>query len=454
MNATIRGDEVVASVRGRDLYNKAMQELQAGQFREVHDTLLAAGDAGYPRAYGTLADLVLHGLGCEANGSRAVELYRLAAEQGWTGAYVQLAGIAFFGLAGPPDATAARTWLAAGVAAGEARALCVAGVVFGMHRADEVLQQDAASCLELAALGGDLFAQHAYGLRRIQGMGVERDERGGRAWLALAAARGLACSAGLLAGHTVEGGGHEPPVRTVSERVAACERLAERVRSLPWPRQTASAGTWLSRDPELRYVPDYLSDEEVDYLTFHAQPRLKPSLVVEPSTGRPLRNALRTSEGTSLYPDMVDMAVGLIANRLATAAGVHVGHGEPLALLRYRIGQEYKPHYDFLTPEALGSTADPFEGGGQRTVTVLAYLNDVPRGGGTAFPRLDITLAPVRRAVVVLRNCGADGTPDPRTLHAGLPVESGEKWLATLWLRERPIGLWRMPAECLTAEHA
>jgi hypothetical protein len=38
---------------------------------------------------------------------------------------------------------------------------------------------------------------------------------------------------------------------------------------------------------------------------------------------------------------------------------------------------------------------------------------------------------------VIFDNLAPDGQPDPRTLHAGLPVREGEKWLATLWLRER-----------------
>ena len=38
---------------------------------------------------------------------------------------------------------------------------------------------------------------------------------------------------------------------------------------------------------------------------------------------------------------------------------------------------------------------------------------------------------------IAFRNLTADGRPDPDSLHAGLPVARGEKWLATLWLRQR-----------------
>jgi len=32
------------------------------------------------------------------------------------------------------------------------------------------------------------------------------------------------------------------------------------------------------------------------------------------------------------------------------------------------------------------------------------------------------------------------GKPDPLSEHAGLPVTSGEKWLLSQWIRDRPVG--------------
>ena len=65
------------------------------------------------------------------------------------------------------------------------------------------------------------------------------------------------------------------------------------------------------------------------------------------------------------------------------------------------------------------------------------YLNDVEAGGETEFPLAGVRIAPVAGRAVVFDNLLADGRPDPESLHAGLPVARGEKWLATLWLRER-----------------
>ena len=69
--------------------------------------------------------------------------------------------------------------------------------------------------------------------------------------------------------------------------------------------------------------------------------------------------------------------------------------------------------------------------------TVFAYLSDVAEGGATDFPDLGVRVAAKRGRIVHFHNLRADGSGDPRTVHAGMPVVAGEKWLATLWTRVR-----------------
>ena len=69
--------------------------------------------------------------------------------------------------------------------------------------------------------------------------------------------------------------------------------------------------------------------------------------------------------------------------------------------------------------------------------TICTYLNHVECGGETVFPQADVSVSPMAGRAIVFDNLSADGQPDPASLHAGLPVTAGEKWLATLWLRER-----------------
>ena len=78
-----------------------------------------------------------------------------------------------------------------------------------------------------------------------------------------------------------------------------------------------------------------------------------------------------------------------------------------------------------------------WEPGGQRMITALIYLNDVKDGGATYFPELNISINPKKGNVLIFHNTISETTNiNPRSLHAGMPVSSGEKWAANLWFRE------------------
>jgi len=63
------------------------------------------------------------------------------------------------------------------------------------------------------------------------------------------------------------------------------------------------------------------------------------------------------------------------------------------------------------------------------------YLNTPEEGGGTGFPAVGLTVTAQRGSAVYF----AYETGEQASLHAGLPVTRGEKWIATKWLRERPF---------------
>ena len=76
------------------------------------------------------------------------------------------------------------------------------------------------------------------------------------------------------------------------------------------------------------------------------------------------------------------------------------------------------------------------ETGGQRTWTAMVYLNDVEEGGATWFPRAGIRVSPRRGLLLAWNNMNPDGSPNPATLHEGMAVVSGVKYIVTKWFRE------------------
>jgi prolyl 4-hydroxylase len=70
-------------------------------------------------------------------------------------------------------------------------------------------------------------------------------------------------------------------------------------------------------------------------------------------------------------------------------------------------------------------------------VIFLVYLNEGFEGGETGFPALKTRYKGRKGDALFFWNVGPDGSPDKRTLHAGLPPVSGEKWLLSQWIRFR-----------------
>jgi prolyl 4-hydroxylase len=144
----------------------------------------------------------------------------------------------------------------------------------------------------------------------------------------------------------------------------------------------------------------------------------------------------RSSEGT-YFMRGENPLVTRIERRLAELSSYPVENGEGLQILHYGVGGEYKPHFDFFEPEYAGS-AGHLENGGQRVSTTILYLNDVEVGGETIFPEISLLVSARKGAAVYFSYYDAGGVPDRLTLHGGTPVRSGEKWIATKWVRERP----------------
>ena len=176
-----------------------------------------------------------------------------------------------------------------------------------------------------------------------------------------------------------------------------------------------------------------LSDEECEQLIELARPRLARSLTVATRTGGEEVNADRTSNGM-FFQRAENELVRRIEQRIAKLVNWPEENGEGLQILQYGPGAEYKPHYDYFDPAEPG-TPTILRRGGQRVGTLVMYLREPEKGGGTVFPDVHLEVAPKRGNAVFFSYERAH--PSTRTLHGGSPVLAGEKWIATKWLRER-----------------
>jgi prolyl 4-hydroxylase len=186
-------------------------------------------------------------------------------------------------------------------------------------------------------------------------------------------------------------------------------------------------------NPRVVVFGGMLSDEECESLIEMAKPRLARSLTVATKTGGEEINADRTSNGMFFQRAENDL-IRKIEDRIARLVNWPAENGEGLQVLHYRPGTEYKPHYDYFDPAEPG-TPTILKRGGQRVATLIMYLGEPEKGGGTSFPDVHLEVAPRRGNGVFFSYDRAH--PSTRSLHGGTPVLAGEKWIATKWLRER-----------------
>lgn len=189
--------------------------------------------------------------------------------------------------------------------------------------------------------------------------------------------------------------------------------------------------------PSIAVLGNVLSPDECAAVIALGAPRLAPSTVVDPASGADLAAPHRSSDGM-FFTLCENDAIARIDRRVSALMGWPLAHGEGLQLLRYRPGCASSPHHDFLVPQNPANRAS-IARSGQRVSTLVMYLNDVPAGGATVFPGLGLHVTPRRGNAVHFEYANQAGQLDHALLHAGAPVEHGEKWVLTKWMRERPF---------------
>lgn len=187
-------------------------------------------------------------------------------------------------------------------------------------------------------------------------------------------------------------------------------------------------------NPRVVLLGDLLTEQERVILLGLSMGKLRPSLVVGAEGHE--THATRTSEGTH-FDRGSHPVVSRVEQRVAQVIGCPLTHIEPLQVLRYNEGGEYRPHFDWFD-NALPGADRATQIGGQRIATLIMYLASADDGGATIFPAIGLELNIRPGQGVYFENRNTKGEMDRLTLHGGSPVKTGEKWIATAWVREHP----------------
>lgn len=215
-------------------------------------------------------------------------------------------------------------------------------------------------------------------------------------------------------------GGKSPLRAQIGEQVAA---------RLDANRMVVNAGV---EGIQLYYGENFLRQSQCLRLIEIIDKGRRPSTLLSDSP----RENFRTSESCDLErwsPDIRPVDEGI-----AAVLGVDAAQGETMQGQRYAPGQHFRAHHDyFFETEAYWQKVK--REGGQRTWTAMVYLNTVEEGGATWFPEAGIRIAPKRGLLLIWNNMCPDGAPNHRTVHEGMAVTKGTKYVVTKWFRE---GKW------------
>ena len=206
---------------------------------------------------------------------------------------------------------------------------------------------------------------------------------------------------------------------------------------------TDSSAEILLQHPSMQRLPspkaeifqcrDFITPQLRDALIALIDRDRRPSTIADDNGDK----YFRTSETCDL--PSAEPAVRELETLLSELNGIDPAYGEPCQGQRYAVGQEFKANTDYFTPG--GPDWERFcKVSGQRTWTFMIYLNNVESGGATRFKAVGKTFQPEAGKLVCWNNRRLDGRENPNTLHHGMKVRKGTKYVITKWYRERPWG--------------
>ena len=178
---------------------------------------------------------------------------------------------------------------------------------------------------------------------------------------------------------------------------------------------------------EIFYIDNFLDSDESKHLIKAIRSKLRPSELSSPDTDK----FFRTSKTCDLAA-LDDNIIQGIDNKICNLLQIEKDLSEPIQGQFYDVGQEFKPHTDFFEDHELEINGGAL---GQRSYTVMIYLNSTEAGGETTFPLIDKEFSPSQGKAVIWYNLNPDLSPNAFSMHHAKQVRKGYKAIITKWFR-------------------
>ena len=175
--------------------------------------------------------------------------------------------------------------------------------------------------------------------------------------------------------------------------------------------------------------PNIVNEEDVKYMLNKSENYFKDSVTV----GGVDKN-IRKSQ--TAWLDKYDPVVQKIILKVCNLTNTPFENAENLQVVKYEKDGFYNEHFDSVSSNCVSSKKF-LNDGGHRIVTMLIYLNDDFEEGSTRFVTLGKDIKPPKYSGILFYTLNKNmNNVHPNSLHAGLPIKSGFKYIANVWLRK------------------
>jgi prolyl 4-hydroxylase len=177
----------------------------------------------------------------------------------------------------------------------------------------------------------------------------------------------------------------------------------------------------------IKVFDNFISANDCDELLKLTEGRFKDSSVYTHDKGFIDKSA--RSSSNAFFKKSENELIKKIENKVIDMLNIKLEQLEPLQIVKYEKGQQYKYHYDFF---------DETVNQKQRLHTFLVYLNDLTEtdGGATHFPLFKCRFFPFKTRAIYWENIDINGNLNKLSLHAGEPILTDNiKYVLTIWTR-------------------